>query len=355
MDESFQRWINGTASDKEKEKWSKWLDKDPSHRRTYAEALEIWQLSQFVPSPVPDIEQELFQLNRRIDAMVQNVAVDRRFSLVKYRFKPWLRRPLLAGVGAFALVILLFAVMNRNLLFEHSVKSNNNYHTVSTDFGQRTRITLPEGTVVIVNANSALYYPAAWTVKTARRLRLEGEAFFDVAETTEKTQQNFVVYTKDGAIEVTGTRFVVYERGNGTRVIVKDGNVRVTPGKFDKNDVISTESVLLHSGEMVEFRKNDHRLISQKQNTGVHTSWWHEYLKLDNAPFEEIIRRIEETYGIQIIVEDDALKGRTLSGSIENQNLDVIINGIARALDLNIQKNGNLFRFSRVAPHSRNR
>ena len=71
--------------------------------------------------------------------------------------------------------------------------------------GQITTITLPDGTVVNLNADSRIEYPAVF-YGDERRVRLEGEAIFDVVHDEEKP---FVVETFRYDIKVLGTKFDV--------------------------------------------------------------------------------------------------------------------------------------------------
>ena len=99
------------------------------------------------------------------------------------------------------------------------------FATLHTAFGQRKELTLPDGSKIILNANSTLKYPAEWNAGTPRRFELAGEASFEVVDRPEGLQDDFIVYTEDGFVSVLGTQFVVAERGAGTRVVLGEGKV----------------------------------------------------------------------------------------------------------------------------------
>ncbi len=52
--------------------------------------------------------------------------------------------------------------------------------TLSTGFGETTTIQLEDGTEVWINANSSIRYPAHFSSASARRVEMQGEAYFKV-------------------------------------------------------------------------------------------------------------------------------------------------------------------------------
>lgn len=78
--------------------------------------------------------------------------------------------------------------------------------------GQRLKLTLPDGTGVQLNSGSVIEYPSVFG-KDVRRIRLSGEAMFDV---THNEEQPFVVETFASDIRVLGTRFNVVANENAS-------------------------------------------------------------------------------------------------------------------------------------------
>ncbi len=66
---------------------------------------------------------------------------------------------------------------------------------------------------------------------------------------------------------------------------------------------------------------------------------------LEQTPFKEIVRRLEETYGVTVKVSDRRLLQRTLSGSIENQNLEIVTDALANALEVPVRRDGEVIIF----------
>jgi ferric-dicitrate binding protein FerR (iron transport regulator) len=295
------------------------------------EARELWRAGQFHPAALPDVEAELQKLQQRLKMPATKTASIRSLPRVAGRevFPAWLRYGAMAAAA-----ILLLALLGRYLLPSRQPV----WQTVSTANGERTRLQWPDGTLIILNANSILRHPADWTNAATRRVELRGEAYFEVSPQAGR-QHDFIVATSDGAVKVVGTRFVVYERGEGTRVAVEEGKVAVTVADT------STAQALLVSGQFVQFRKNDRALTPQVVALGFYTTWWQDYFKLEDTPFEQIARRLEETYGIRVQAYGERLQQRRLSGAIENRDLDVIITALAKALGTMAHREGNVVVF----------
>ena len=343
-DESFQRWLSQSASTDEDKRWSNWLQSDFRHEEIHKQALELWQLVRFQPAVPPEINQELRKLQHRINLKLEKRAsiIDIDLSSKRDTFRWignvrefWFRY---AAVAAAIIVILL--AWHYIPIIKHT--DSQPFQTVSTEFGQRVQITLPEVATIVLNANSSLEYPTDWTDKTVRHFKLQGEAYFTVFSQKQGRQNHFVVSTNDGKVQVVGTRFVVYDRGLGTRVAVEKGCVEVfvAADSSKSNKDTSAASIRLKPGDLLKFQKGDLSLHSQSVNVLVYSSWWSDQLVLDNSSFEDIIRRLEETYSVNIKVSEKSLLKRCLSGSIENSSLQIITEALGKALQVPVHREG---------------
>lgn len=347
IDESFQRWLTRKASDAEAKQWNDWLNAAPHHRELFAQASELWEMSRFRSAVLPDIENELQKLQRRLEAPFAKAASIRDLSarsILLHRAHnargAWWRWSAVAAAA-----VLLIAVLWRYFPFaKRADKIADQF--ISTDYGERTSIRLPDGTAFVLNANSTLRYPRVWNDQTERRCELHGEAYFEVAPRSQGPQRDFIVQTRDGIVKVLGTRFVVYDRGEGTRVVVEEGRVAVALADAAQERAASPLETLLDPGQLVQFKKGSRNLTPQFANIGLLTSWRFDFLELESTPFGQVIRRLEETYGIHVEVAEASLLQRTLSGAIDNRNLEVTIEALAKALRLNVRRENETVVFS---------
>lgn len=104
--------------------------------------------------------------------------------------------------------------------------------SVHTAAGERTVVTLPDGSTAELNGATTLTYPRGfntlpWVGASARAVQLDGEAFFSVTD----RDRPFRVETANARVEVLGTSFDVrarFEEGRPhTQVVVSEGRVRL--------------------------------------------------------------------------------------------------------------------------------
>lgn len=352
VDESFQRWIGRKASDEERQLWDNWLHAEPHHRELYTQALTLWNKAHFQPAALPDIDDELQKLQRRLELQTSRPidlpAKAPVFGRKRSAHFSWAR------LGAFAVASTLLAFVLWRILPRANDASKPAMQVASTAYGERARINLPEGTTIILNANSSLRYPAQWDTKTRRRFELSGEAYFDVSSRPPGPQHDFTVSTTDGYVQVAGTRFVVHERGEGTRVVVEEGGVEVTVADTNSQQPLGGAQVFLNPGQLLQFQKGSRDLHPLLVSIGLYTTWWRDHLILKDTPFVQIVRRLEETYGVRVEVNNNRLLQRTLSGSIENQNLEVITEALAKALRVNVYRQSDVVVFSDLPKGKKN-
>jgi|Deesub1362B_J571_1020462.scaffolds.fasta_scaffold01728_2 ferric-dicitrate binding protein FerR (iron transport regulator) len=343
-DESFQRFLEGKARGEERLQWESWL-KDPANRQLYERAKTMWQELHFRPAAVPDVEKEWQRLKSRLrlrqdSAKILTLPQQRTFSHQKRRSFFW--------VGMMAAAMLLFFSY---FLIRYEVGRKSaipvRMQEIVTEFGQRATVHLPDGTVVILNANSKLRYPASWTEDTPRRVSLlYGEAYFDVVRISNSFSSEFQVVTEDGTVTVKGTKFSVYCRSTFTRVALEEGLIEVT-----RKEVGGTRQkparVLVRPGQYLKFSRKSNRLVPVSAPIQLYLTWWKEEIVLDKTPFREIVQRIEETYGVDVVVTDPKLLTRTLSGSLSNRNLALLTSALAKALNVSVRQDGDLIIFGK--------
>ncbi|MES2374071.1 MAG: FecR domain-containing protein [Bacteroidota bacterium] len=109
---------------------------------------------------------------------------------------------------------------------------------------------LPDGSVVTLNNNSTIFYPAVFR-ENERKVRLRGEGFFNIKHIKGRP---FVIEVGDVQVKVLGTSFFIRSAARQTDITVKTGQVLV----FHKRD-----SVLLDEGETVSVHPDDTLLLAK--------------------------------------------------------------------------------------------
>jgi ferric-dicitrate binding protein FerR (iron transport regulator) len=174
--------------------------------------------------------------------------------------------------------------------------------------GGEFRLVLPDGTGVTLNASSRLAFPRRFA-GNERRVRLEGEAFFDV---TRDTARPFIVETALAEVKVLGTRFnVAAYPDNATRhVTLLEGRVETRVPGQPSIGLLPGEQAY-HSGGTWEKRAVD---------AGQYTSWMKGKFLFKDTELEEIARQLSRWYDVDITFSDERLKAIRFTGGIVRYN-----------------------------------
>ncbi len=212
--------------------------------------------------------------------------------------------------------------------------------THRTGYGQTRAVALPDGSRVVLNGNSALSFPARWSTGGPREVWLDGEAFFAVSHRPDG--QKFVVTTPGKLrVEVLGTQFNVYQRQQKTKVSLNAGAVRLHIGPAG-----GSSPLLMQPDELVEFDGRLERLTRKKVNAEMISSWKTKKLIFENTSLREVTQLLRDTYGLTATVSDPSLLEERFSGTVPNENLDVLLDGLAGLFDLQISRRGNTIQFT---------
>lgn len=212
----------------------------------------------------------------------------------------------------------------------------------ATNFGEQSQLTLPDASMVKLNANTELVYNKEWKTSKKREVNLKGQAFFDVASTKDKA--TFIVKTAHFDVEVLGTEFDVLSRKSGSSVTLKEGKVKV---KFAKKSIIITDNqentamfVILIPGQQLKFSEG--KYIVSTVDVANATAWLNHELYLENPTLAELAKVIEDLYGYTVAFENKTLKTKTLNRiRLNTKNFDTILKMTEGSFGIKIEKEGN--------------
>jgi ferric-dicitrate binding protein FerR (iron transport regulator) len=238
--------------------------------------------------------------------------------------QPWVRyAAMLTG-----LVLLVFALW---------FSQQTNQIIEQTGFGETKTIMLPDKSTVMLNGNTRLSYTNNWKSGQTREVWLEGEAFFSVTHLS--AHQKFLVHTSDNFnVEVLGTTFNVLKRENTIKVILNTGKIKLNINESEDHK----EQLFMNPGELVEFDKVSAKYSKRKVNPDTHSSWKVKKMVFENTSLSEIKYMLENTYGLEVQISDPALLEQKLNGTIPNENVDVLLDGLSHLFNLKITKANNL-------------
>lgn len=192
--------------------------------------------------------------------------------------------------------------------------------TYQTPIGKLATITLPDGSLAVLDTNSAIGF---WRDGANRYARLtRGRAFFKVA----KDPQHPFIVTADGkSVRALGTEFDVYLKPEGLQVTLVEGRVRVEDhsgagGPHARMD--------MNAGYQLTTASTGWRL--DRADTAAERSWTSRRLVFREAPIEEIVAELNRYSDRKISILDPELKKERVSAVVSSEN----VGGFLSALEV---------------------
>lgn len=187
-----------------------------------------------------------------------------------------------------------------------TVKSGFSDIVVEVPMGARTKLYLPDGTLVWLNAGSKITYSQGFGVEN-RNLALEGEGYFEV-----KRNENvpFEIRTKELDLTVLGTKFNFRNYADDEEVVVNllEGKVGL------KNGLVASADVYMSPNERVVLSKESGHMVKTKINAANSNLWTKDELFFDELLLEDIAKQLSRSFNVKIEVSD-SLKNQRFYGS----------------------------------------
>jgi transmembrane sensor len=316
-DENFQEWVLKPDASHE-EYWKEVISKFPE---TYPRIREARKLLKEFGNPVFSLQEDEIQgVWRTIQSRLEPPAMEIRRSSEKHYYR-WV------GIAA-VFVVALFASL-------YWVFWNDSHIQFQTDFGETQEILLPDGSEVILNANSSLSYREGLGNANIREVWVTGEAFFKVRHLLD--HRPFKVYPSSGVeVEVLGTEFNVYQRKSKTKILLSEGNVTLSFA-----DSPDQSKILMNPGDLVEYEQK--KIQKSKVNPEAYVSWTSKILQLDRTSLGEMIRMAEENYGLEVEVDPELNLDQSASGSMPLTDGESFMRQVSRIFNVEIQNQNSKY------------
>ncbi|WP_436516284.1 FecR family protein [Ekhidna sp. To15] len=213
--------------------------------------------------------------------------------------------------------------------FAYTIFFSSDLTTYQTMIGQKMNIELPDGSEVILNANSSLSFLADnWDDK--RELSLEGEGYFKVQK-----GNRFLVKTKSGDVEVLGTEFTIKELDDFFEVLCYEGSVKVS--SLDEEEILKPKTGVRRTRGSALLRRNI--LLNQP-------SWLSNKSTFTSVPMSYVLIELKNQYGVQFEGRD-VLEELSFNGTFPHDNLDLALKIVLDPINIKYEKKGNVIVLSK--------
>jgi transmembrane sensor len=208
-----------------------------------------------------------------------------------------------------AAILLLPLLIFSGYLILNRTQSETVWFQTSVARGQKSQLILPDGTQVWINSDSKISYPDNYGKKN-RMVRLTGEAMFKVAKDADKP---FFVDAGVAKVKVLGTTFNLksYPEENEIETSLIEGSVEFSIQP--ENPESSAKTLKIKPGERLVYNKTKNSLVINSFDHKEIPDWTNNHLVFRNDSFENLVKKAERWYDIDIVYYDSTLDKQRLT------------------------------------------
>lgn len=310
-DELLASYFSGTLTGDEEKELEDWKGASEENRMVFKNAEKVWQsLNILHEMRAYDVSRALSNVHRKTEQSSGHYQKNLLFYW--QRIAALLLLPLLVG-GAIYFIQAKYTSSNSVV-----------WQTISTPPGVKSHVQLPDGTIVWLNSETDLSYPSSFSNGT-RNVKLLGEAFFDVAK---DAKHPFIVDLGKINIEVIGTKFNVinYEQEGQTEIVLASGKVKL----FEKNENESRFVSEMKPGQQAIYLKAGNKISLKDVDAVKYTSWMGGKLIFKDDPMNEVVRKLDRWFNVQIEIADPNIGGYIYTATFQSETIEQILSLIKR-------------------------
>jgi len=236
------------------------------------------------------------------------------------------RLPLLFRYAA----VLFLIALSTYLLVQYQ----NNFHVErqqaeiylhkSADKGEKRKLSLSDGTQVVLNAESELRYPECFN-DSLRIVHLSGEAFFKVRSDSSRP---FIVKSTELDVKVLGTEFNLkaFPQDSLTQVALLEGKVKV----YRQQD---KSAQILNVGQMASYDSRKKSLNVLPFDRKEVSAWKDGIIYFKDADYKIIKEKLEKWYGIEFRYMGKEKAQWLYNGEFNNRSLEYVLESLSYACE----------------------
>lgn len=352
-DELIARVLNGEASLEDIRKLADWVRADERHAVYFRQWKKVWHLAHERQATPERREEALRQfvaymrrpqpagrLRRMVRWISSMVGVAALVAVVLYTGLRESGIPPLAEPPVQVVQLVLSDGSRHELTGENAVQDVaavlesdtvavpvTEYNEVIVPSGTTYTFSLPDGTSVVLNAESRLKFPTVFG-DAERRIALSGEAYFEVAR--DEAHPFFVEFST-GSVQVLGTQFNMsaYD-GTLAFAVLVSGKVRVASGE---------EAVDLQPGQLCELHAEG--LTVGRADLMSVLAWKNGEFVFKEASWKQVMDELARWYDADIRYNASEMEGVKLHIYMERTaTLPEALEIIARMVDISYSVEG---------------
>ena len=211
-------------------------------------------------------------------------------------------------------------------------ESSINYQSIVSQSNSVEK-SLSDSSKIILNYNTKLEFPDQFS-SSERRVKLKGEAFFDIKPNPVKP---FIIEVDKLNIKVLGTSFNVNEDSLNISVIVRTGKVEVAKS--------ASEREILTVGQALVYDKIK-KSFSRKYNADPNEfAYYNKVFTFKNTSLKQVTQMLSKGYHAKVSVGSQELSELAITTKFENESLADALQIIAETLQLKLKIENNSYVF----------
>lgn len=310
QEDMILRQLQGRLTDEETALLRQWYDFSEENRKAYRDYCVLLMAQQ------TDKDRQIFTP----DEAEAWLRTERRLlpRALTPRLRPWMR------YAAVALIAVAAGFGTSRLAT--TIGQRTAETVIEVPAGAKTRVMLPDGTAVWLNAASRLSYSGAYG-KSDRSITLNGEAYFDV---TKNKRLPFEVKAGKTLVRVLGTRFDMkaYSTDERCRVTLLEGSLSVS------TDGQGGQRTMIKPGEQAVITRGAASVSVHRVKAADYALWTtptqEDPSAMNNATDDRLPQMTEPAQSIR----------KTLL--FDEESLTQIANDLERAFNVDIEIQGNI-------------
>jgi transmembrane sensor len=318
IQELIVRVLSGEAGREEIQQLEEWKLQDTANNKLFEDYRSLWEKYGLIKDIAKiSWQKEWRKFEKHIEASEAkqngNLSLNQRKNRLAYSL---LRIAAVFIIGLFASSIIYI-----------SYKTSTNKKLIATTEIKELKLT--DGTAVTLNNHSSIKYPKSFK-GNYRKVKLEGEAYFEVAH---DSAHPFIIEAGNTQIQVLGTSFSVSAIPGNDRVevIVNSGKVSVSSLKDP------SQKIILEPGNKGQFFKSTETFSKSTNDDANFISWKTKKLVFVDEKLEKVISLLNKVYHKELIMPDKNIRNCPITVTFDKQSFDAVLNVIVTTMDLQVK------------------
>jgi ferric-dicitrate binding protein FerR (iron transport regulator) len=360
-DNLISSYLKGEISPEETNELVNWIKLNKANKQYFDECCEIWiTCKASLKNSDYNVQKGFWKFKQKIKAKEDLRSGTDKTSLFRI-----ITRYAAIFIVAFSLSGLLFYYIVKDRI----IYSGHRISELVVPLGSRAHFSLPDGSIVTLNAGSTLKYDNHFGIDE-RIVQLEGEGYFNV---TKDSERPFIVKTTSLNVTALGTEFNVkaYAMDKTIETTLVNGSIKIEPLTDDNKGEIT---VLKPNQKLTFYKENSnivdettgpeekietgikplkvqktraiHSLVKEDVNVEPIVSWKENRWIFEQQSLEMIAIELERKFDVQIVFESERLKTRRFTGIIIAEPIEQVLEVMSISAPINFKLKGRVVTLS---------